>query len=403
MGSAASRRTFLQGIGIAGLGMAGAAASAAEKKPIAGFEDNVKKTVAENKWQPVSDRKIKFGIVGYGMCQFGAAFSFQHHPNVEIVGVSDLFADRCAGLAKDCKCKTSYPSLEKLIENDNIEAVFVATDAPSHVDHCIKVLKSGKHVASAVPATWKSVEDGEKLLEAVETTGKKYMMFETSMFHASLYAMRKAYMAGAIGRIVYSEGEYYHRDAAKLPGYKNWRFGLPPLWYPTHNTAYYIGVTDKTFTEVSCQGFRGGMPENKPGANQWDNPFDSEVALFKTSEGGMSRQAVAWGFQGGPGGEHGRIFGEFGSMQSAQYSGAKSNLLPASLARPGLPPGVFPGYHGGSHGQLCHEFVTAILENRDPLVDIYMALNMTVPGIIAHQSALKNGELLKVPQYKRPG
>jgi hypothetical protein len=47
-----------------------------------------------------------------------------------------------------------------------------------------------------------------------------------------------------------------------------------------------------------------------------------------------------------------------------------------------------------------NEFVTAILEQRKPLVDVAWALNMTVAGIVAHQSALKDGELLKIPQYK---
>ena len=48
------------------------------------------------KWEPISDRKIKVGIVGYGVCKFGAKFGFQNHPNVEVAAVSDLFADRCA-------------------------------------------------------------------------------------------------------------------------------------------------------------------------------------------------------------------------------------------------------------------------------------------------------------------
>jgi hypothetical protein len=73
--------------------------------------------------------------------------------------------------------------------------------------------------------------------------------------------------------------------------------------------------------------------------------------------------------------------------------------LPA-LKRPPLPPTVDPGGHGGSHGYLMNEFVTAILEDRKPLVDVAQALNMTVAGIVAHQSALKDGELLKIPQYK---
>jgi hypothetical protein len=70
------------------------------------------------------------------------------------------------------------------------------------------------------------------------------------------------------------------------------------------------------------------------------------------------------------------------------------------IKRPPLPPKVEAGGHGGSHGYLMNEFVTAILEDRKPLVDVAQALNMTVGGIMAHQSALKDGELLKIPQYK---
>jgi hypothetical protein len=33
-------------------------------------------------------------------------------------------------------------------------------------------------------------------------------------------------------------------------------------------------------------------------------------------------------------------------------------------------------------------------------VDVAQALNMTVAGIVAHQSALRDGELLKIPQYE---
>ena len=39
------------------------------------------------------------------------------------------------------------------------------------------------------------------------------------------------------------------------------------------------------------------------------------------------------------------------------------------------------------------------LENRQPAVNVHEALAMTVCGIIAHQSALKDGESLKVPQF----
>ena len=67
---------------------------------------------------------------------------------------------------------------------------------------------------------------------------------------------------------------------------------------------------------------------------------------------------------------------------------------------PALPPGVSAGGHGGSHGHLTNEFILSLLLNRKPRVnDIIMSLNMTVSGIVAHQSAMKGGELLKIPQY----
>lgn len=59
--------------------------------------------------------------------------------------------------------------------------------------------------------------------------------------------------------------------------------------------------------------------------------------------------------------------------------------------------------HQGSHTFLTHEFVDALAHDRRPVIDIYEALAYTVPGIVAHESALRGGESLKIPQYDRPG
>ncbi len=106
--------------------------------------------------------------------------------------------------------------------------------------------------------------------------------------------------------------------------------------------------------------------------------------------------AVSWDTPGDSG-EKGRIRGQKGTYYG-KYQGAEQNL--PVITRPPLPPGVQAGGHGGSHGHLSNEFVTAILEDRQPLIDIAQALNMTVGGVVAHQSALKDGELMKIPQYK---
>ncbi len=399
--SSINRRSFLQtiGAGAAAIGIhhSTSAAGQAAEKPIAGFEAAPTTAEAHEGWKPFSDRKLRVGIVGYGVCKFGAVFGFQNHPNVEVVAVSDLIPERCAGLAKAVRCEKTYPSLEELVKDDKIEAVFVATDAPNHARHCIEVLKHGKHVGTAVPAVFGSLEEADQLFEAVKQSGRKFMMFETSCFHEDLHAMRQLYHAGNLGRIVYAEGEYFHYMEQPIDSYKGWRIGLPPQWYPTHSNAYYVGVTGGSFTEVSCMGIPSRIPHLRPANNPYQNPFGTEIALFRTSEGGMARMGVSWDTPTNEG-EMGRIRGEKGSVYFNAFRGLEQPQV--NLKRPPLPPGVSAGGHGGSHGHLMNEFVTAILQDRKPLVDIAMALNMTVSGIVAHQSALKDGELLKIPQFK---
>lgn len=397
------RRNFLKmaGIGAMVFGMPQLGCSSGKKvagSVIQGFDDVQEKKASATEWIPVSDRKIKIGIAGYGVCKFGAAFSFQNHPNVEIVAVSDLFPDRCSALAEQCRCNKTYPSLEEMIKDPSIEAVFLATDAPSHARQAVDVLRHGKHVASAVPAVFESLDEADLLIEEVKKSGLKYMMFETSCYRNDNYAMRQIYNAGGFGKIIYSEGEYFHYGVESIDSYKGWRIGLPPQWYPTHSNAYYIGITSGSFTEVSCMGIPSIQERYQKGNNRYKNPFGTEIALFRTSEGGMARMAVSWDTPG-EGDERGRVRGEKGCMGSfyGEYKGLEKNLPP--LEKPALPPGVEPGGHGGSHGYLTHEFVMSIIEERKPLVDVAMALNLTVAGIVAHKSALKNGELLKIPQY----
>ncbi|MCF6286705.1 MAG: gfo/Idh/MocA family oxidoreductase, partial [Candidatus Hydrogenedentes bacterium] len=157
------------------------------------------------------------------------------------------------------------------------------------------------------------------------------------------------------------------------------------------------GVTGAHFTEVSCMGMPSKLDYLQPGNNPYKNPFGTEIALFRASGGGMSRMLMS---KDTPGyhGERGRVRGDKGSMVGTKFQGTE-DVSGIEIAKPPLPPGVPAGGHGGSHGYLSNEFITAILENRQPLVDIAWSLNMTVCGIVAHQSALKDGELMKIPHY----
>jgi hypothetical protein len=208
--------------------------------------------------------------------------------------------------------------------------------------------------------------------------------------------MRQIYRVNGFGKLVYTEGEYLHYLPNVYPSYNGWREGAPQQWYPTHATAYYVCVTDGSFSETSCLGVKSVIKQFQAENNRYKNPFGTEIAMLRTSEGGVARMAISYDTRG-PGNEVGRVYGQRGVMIGMAYSGLEEKL--PDLQRPPLPPTVEPGHHGGASGRLMHEFISAILEDRKPLVDIIAALNMTVPGIISHQSALKDGEPMKVPQF----
>jgi predicted dehydrogenase len=413
MATQLTRRSFLGTTAVALMAAQSGTARARGAEAIPGFDQTKTDYDKTRAWQPFSDRKVRVGLVGYGLCKFSAEFEFQNHPNVEIVAVSDLIPDRCAALAARVKCSKTYPSLEAMVKDDTIEAIFVATDAPSHARHCIEVLNHGKHVCTAVPAFWGDIEDAEKLLACVKkNSGLIYAMFETSVFHDDLFAMKQLYAANVFGHLVYSEGEYCHPHslgAPALDSYKEWRKNGCPMWYPTHATAYYVGVTHGSFVHVTCQGTaRFDKSQRRP--NGIGNIFNSEVGLFRTSEGGLCRIIIC-----GSQGEYleaGRLRGEYAGYdwhngRTAGFVGDATGQQRLKQAmekglqtkKPALPPGVQPGGHGGSHGYLGDDFIDAILRGRKPAVDVIDALNMTVPGYYAHLSALKDGETLQVPQF----
>lgn len=358
-----------------------------------------------------SDRKIRIGIVGGG---FGCSFQWHEDPNCIVHAVSDLRPERRDRLMKTYRCKKSYESLEKLILDKDIEAVGVYTGAPDHARHVLMVMNAGKHVISAVPACI-TVEDAYKMKEMKEKTGLKYMMAETSYYRQHCIAARKLYQDKAFGDLFYSEVEYYHpgigaeKDGLSWwNGKKTWRHGFPPMYYPTHSTGLLVGVSKERLTHVSCLGW---ADPNEPGfkKNVYDNPFGACMSLMKTDRGHMCRCGVFW---------HGTAHGE-----RAQWFGTKMTYyMPHSGGQsfatkgPGSPKwdGRLPNFqymlpkamrhssgHGGSHTFITHEFVAALVENREPAIDIYESLAMTVPGLIAHQSALKGGEQLKVPSFDK--
>ena len=370
-----------------------------------------------------SNRKIRIGIIGG---RFGAGFFFHEHPNCKVEAVSDLIRSRKEHLMKVYKCSKSYESLKLLLRDPKVEAVFIATPAPDHANHVIASLNAGKHVLCAVPAAM-TLDECEKILSAVRKTGLTYMMAETSTYQQGMISVKKFHKEGKFGHIFSAAAEYNHPGLETYffeNGKQTWRHGLPPMNYPTHSTSFLIGTTGERLTEVSSMGWGDDSPILKN--NPYNNPFWNETAFFKTDRGTPFRVEVNW--KGAlkeaercewRGSKMSFFYPQVGSSDfniiRADEAVAKDDAgfqhtknitevyqVPQWWNTEMLPePLRHNSGHGGSHTFITHDFIDALVNNREPEVNIYEALAYTVPGIIAHKSALKDGEHMKIPSFDK--
>jgi len=366
-----------------------------------------------------STKKIRLGIAGGG---FGAGFFFHEHPNCEVTAVTDLRSDRRRRLQDVYRCKTGYESLEQMLSLEKrLDAVAIFTPATLHYHHTELAMKRGLHVYCAVPAVF-SLEEAEKLRALKERTGLKYMMGETSWYREGCIYARNLHNAGGFGELFYSELAYYH-DRGDLQdlitnrktrffepdGSRSWRWGLPPLHYPTHSLGYLVGVTGERIRTVSALGWGSQHPWTTE--NKYKNPYFNEAALMETDRQHMTRCNVFWLV--GEDGERAQWYGEkgtvymaniglYGDIHRERLGKAKPLTYPKYIQDPMVPPEMrHESGHGGSHVFLSAEFINALVDDREPEIDVYKSLAMTVPGIVGHQSALKKGERLKVPSFDK--
>ena len=390
---------------------------------------------------------ISLGLVGLGA--FGSAFAplFKGHPLVDRIALCDQEPDRVKRWADresfEDKLNPSdlYETLDDICAAD-LDALVIITQPYFHAEQAVKAMESGKHVYSAVPIV--SLPDGDeimdwcgKLVDTCKKTGMYYMLGETTYYRPqAMYCRRKA-AEGAFGRFVYAEGEYFHdvdhglrevrtrrnssksgKEWLKIAAEKYGNVVSGPMHYPTHSTAGPVCVMNAHAVKVSA--FPYFSTENA----EWHGSAPAtETALFKMSNDASVRICEAREI-GHKGREMFRVYGNEGSFEHDTWQD-KWNLeeLTIDQMRDPMPEEVsaaleaehhagvdpsslseqerkdFLGGHGGSHAYLVHEFVSAIAENRQPAVNVWEAVRYMVMGIMAHKSALRDGELLDVPDF----
>jgi predicted dehydrogenase len=369
-----------------------------------------------------STKQIRIGVVGGN---FGVQFPWNLHPNCKVTAVCDIRPDRADTMMSTFHCDTKYPAFQEFLKHKEMDAVAIFTPVPLHAWMVVEAMRAGKHVISAVVAGM-SEEQLVEILDTVKRTGLRYMMAETSYYRPEIISCRQWSKEGKFGTIFYSEAEYHHEGLIALArderGLPTWRYGFPPAHYCTHATGMVVPVTGERLVEVQAVGWGDGHEILK--TNQYRNPFWNATCFFKTSKGHAARISLCRHIAAG-GTERGVFFGDRMTYTMARPEGSPNTVSriekagKTSIDANGYPEGDVkvqpynqPNHwemlpeslrvksgHGGSHVFLVHEFLSAIAEDRHPAVNIWEAIAYTLPGIVAHQSALKGGETMKIRDY----
>ncbi len=354
-------------------------------------------------------------------------------------------------------------SFEAALKDKSINAVAIFTQRHLHGDMTVAALNAGKHVYSAVP-TGITVEEIMRIEEAVRRTGLIFHTGETGYYRPCTVLCREAYTSGALGDFVYGESQYNHDirnmyDSFRHSGGEDWKkyAGFPPMFYPTHSTSMILGAMPGVHVKkVTAFGWleKCDLDIYGDGQNLWNNPFTNTAMLAELSNGGTARisenRRVCWTspesyisqFYGTEGSYEFSVahhyYAKWQPCEDPRRSGRKDVFL-REISEYMQPESVFSqmntengidaisksaGFsetspiqptwrlpesysgkengHNGCHHFMVDDFCKAVAEGKLSPTNIWASARFNIPGLIAHESALKGGILIDVPDLGDP-
>ena len=354
-------------------------------------------------------KQLRCGVAGLGRGKLFVSILESLH-QCKVVAVCD----------SNPEVLTGYPSIAAHTDFDEfiqeeLDMVAIITPGPDHAVQSVKALERGIHVLCETPCAY-SVDEAQALVKAVKKSGKKFMLAENYPWMGFALEFQKWHEQGMFVTIIYAEGDYTHdcrdymllddgkyipyAERSKYPNaQKAWRVaGLPPLAYTSHTLGPLLSLIQDRVSSVV--GFSAGSrttPEL--------GTIDLETGLFQTENGTVIR--LTNGFTvAHPFSLYYKIVGTKGSMiiqkleeedayfysDNSGSSNGKWQKLDFEFSK--RPDGK------DSTAVMTEEFVVSIVENTPPPIDIFSSLEMVIPGVLAHESAVSGGKMIQVPDFR---
>ena len=176
---------------------------------------------------------VRLGIIGAGKRGYYLMdqmhrMSLQQDKPVEFIGVADIYAtwrergiSRAERIAEQC---TGYDHHKKLLENNDIDAVVIATPEHQHAAQLIDCLDAGKDVYCEKPMV-QTIEQGKRVLQAYQGSPQVVQVGTQRRSVDLFYKAHDMVKNGDIGDVTFCEGWWNRNAADGQPG--PWAYSIP--------------------------------------------------------------------------------------------------------------------------------------------------------------------------------
>lgn len=359
-------------------------------------------------------KQWKIGLVGCGRGSMYGHLAYQN-PRFDIIALCDSDPKALARHQQDLqladsRCFLDY--LDFINSSPKLDAVIIGTPIPVHAEQVVAALDAGIHVMSEVTAS-DTIEGCTEIVKAARRSRKIYMLAENTIYRPFVAEWERIVKSGRLGRIIYGEADYLHPipDLLRNPktGERYWRADRPPVHYCSHSLGPLLYLTEDRVVRAMAVGKDCRiLPDVGVGA------IDMQLAVFETAKGmiiKMTRTQVAprhhpihyYHLQGTEGFiETDRRGADSERHVQGGLFYAQSEMEHAQLVEwPELdwdaPECATVGGHGTSDHATFMEFLKALDTGEKPVLNEVRAWDLTVPGLIAAESAMRNGEWMEVP------
>jgi predicted dehydrogenase len=367
-------------------------------------------------------KTVNVAMVGLG---FGAEFIpiYQSHPQANVYAICRRNESELNKVGDTLGIDRRYTNYEDVLCDADVDFVHINSPIPDHARMSLQALDAGKHVMCTVPMAT-TIDECRQIVEKVNATGLKYMMAETVVYSREFLFIKEMYEKGELGKIQYMQASH----PQDMDGWPDYWERMIPMHYATHVVSPVLGLVNGLAEQVSCYG-SGTVREDI--VKKSGNKFAVESCQIKIADSDIA--AHIWRFLYDTARQYRESFDVYGTKKSFEWTlveGEPHVLHTAKKPEPEIASHVeVPDYahllpepirkftqtiqdadhlsfvqgggHGGSHPHLVHEFVSALIEDRDPRPNAKTSANWTCVGICAHESALKGGEVVKLPTFTR--